>query len=257
MPDSTFNFHLEETNLLPAVTLTDDPVLSEAPWYVPGAHTITVNGIDPIPLPYSLRHDDGVGATAFLAVVSLFIIFGNSWRYLHNAVSDFFYPRDHANIYEEHTPDTYMSGGILLWLLATLSLGLAAYAFQSHHTPTALAISLTAAGVAWILKIAAYATANYAFFEDRQRATWRKGFKFLTLLESMALLAVSSMVIYLGTSPTIAFVISLLALGLIKILLLIKTQQTFGEACTSPLHLFLYFCTLEFAPLVIAYTLIA
>lgn len=256
--DSTFNFNLEETSVLDTIHLTETNSLSEAAWSPDSIPSrLTFEGIEGTPLPYSTRTDEALSMSLFVALLLGLTIIGSSWRYLTTAASDFFYPRDHANIYEEHTPDSQLQGGFILWLLATLSLSSIVYLFMPEHTLLSYAIALGGSAINWTARVVAYFLINFTFFETHPRHTWRKGYRLLLLLESILLWLIALVATLHGMSTQTMLILTLLAVGVVKTLFIIKTASTFFKGATNPLHIILYFCTIEITPSLILYLLVA
>lgn len=249
---------------LPPIDLADATLLREAPWYVVGAGTLTANGIEGEPQPSLPTADDGLVGCLLLALLLGVEIVVHSWRYLQHAVADFFYPREHVNIYDERTQDSQLWAGLPLLLFFTLVVGSLSYVYEGatlvallpsqvaewSHAIALLAFVLVAA-VVLMLRVGVYALVNSVFFEDRVRHVWRQGMRLLILLESIMLGAAAVVAVFAPVLQKEAAVGAVLAIGLVKILVLIKSHRTFFSRAGGWMHIILYFCTLEMAPLLV------
>lgn len=254
---------------LPPIDLADATLLREAPWYVEGAGTLTANGIEGEPLPSQLAADDGLVACLLVALVLGVEIVVRSWRYLQHAVADFFYPREHANIYDERTQDSQLWAGVPLLLFFALTGGALLYALQGATLValmpaqlagwgTAIALLTLVLGAAGVLmlKVGVYALVNGVFFSTRERQLWRQGLRLLILLESLLLGVATVAAVFVPDVQREAVGGAVLAIGLVKILVLIKSHLTFFQQAGGWMHIILYFCTLEIAPLLVLLLLI-
>lgn len=247
MPDSLRDFHLAEQAVLQPLHPTDGMLLQESAWYVAGPCTLTADGIEAQPALTHAIDSDALAAALMLAVMCIGLTVGRSVKYLRNAAIEFFYPSDHPNMYEEHSSDAFMHGRILTTILAALTEGIAFHLLMP--TQISLTLALGVAAAAWSLRAGLYYYINSVFFTYQQRALWHDGYSLLMLLQG-SILALSCGMVASGYSLPLLWIM-VLALGLIKILLLVKTQRTFFPLPGQVLHLFSYFCTLELAPLLI------
>lgn len=261
MTDSTYNFHLEETLVLQPLNLTEPQMLREAPWYMEGADHLSPRAISGTPLPYTIAGDDALVIVLLLTVLTGLRLVTSSWQYMSHALMEFFAPTRHQNIYDVQTSDSVLHGGVTLLLFASLAEGGALYTLLHHFSligtvlpselNTNLLLMCCIAGSLglWILKIVCYGLVNPIFFEAGVRREWREGQRLLALLSGtlMCALALTSASMEAG-SPHLLWGL-ILAVGVVKCLTLIKAEHTFFPGLPNLLHLILYFCTLELAPL--------
>lgn len=105
-----------------------------------------------------------------------------------------------------------------------------------------------------IAKQCLYGFVHSIFFSKVQRRYWREDYAFLFTIESLLLFPLLLLLVYLHISLEIALYSALAVLLFVKILLLFKCFSTFFGKMYGLLHLFVYFCTLEAAPLVVLWT---
>lgn len=217
LPDSTFNFHLEEHLLLSPIRMQDATPFSEAPWYIPGDWSPAIPGVEGVLPPYNPANDDGVAAVVLLAFLMAVWTLVRSWHF-----------------------KTEVHGGTPLWLLATC-----ATCLMVHLAGVPLGVALAASAAAEALRVAVYGVVNSTFFTSLQRQQWRDTMRITLWVQSVLLWLVSLWGIY-GGAEVIWW--GFLAVGLVKLLLLVRAERTFFPLSPAGLHLFLYFCTLEVLP---------
>lgn len=187
-----------------------------------------------------------VGLLVIVSFLLLVDILSRSWKYLQRAITDFFYPTDHNNIYDDNTPDNHLHGGLSLTLLATGSISLLTYYF----VPTVSLWVWLAVSLAYIVvKIGIYGIVNFTYFDSQSRHHWRAGYRLLILLLSLLTGGIALIGIYTPLSSRYVIIAAVLAVGVVKLLLLVKTLRTFFKGPHSLLHFILYFCTLEIVPI--------
>ena len=101
-----------------------------------------------------------------------------------------------------------------------------------------------------------YRFVHSIFFSKVQRRRWREDYTFLFTVESLLSFPLLLLIVYLHVSLDIALFSALTVLLFVKILLLFKCFSTFFGKLYGILHLFVYFCTLETAPLVVLWTIL-
>lgn len=125
--------------------------------------------------------------------------------------------------------------------LGWLSDGSARLAVQGFYTASWLCF--------FFAKINSYAFINWIFFNKQARHEWHDTLFLILSLEATLLFPVLLLAVYMRTSPQV-FVWSILSvIMLAKALLLYKASRVFSVKIYGVLHLFVYFCTLEVAPL--------
>lgn len=215
--DSTFNFHLEEHLLLSPIRMQDATPFSEAPWYIPGDWSPAIPGVEGVLPPYNPATDDGVAAVVLLAFLMGVWTLVRSWRF-----------------------KTEIHGDTPLWIFASCSIAL-----MVHLAGVPLGLAIGTGAAAEILRVAVYGLVNSTFFSAEKRQQWRDTMRIMLWVQSVLLWTVALVGIYDGAEVIWG---GFLAVGLVKMLLLVRAERTFFPLSTAGLHLFLYFCTLEILP---------
>lgn len=101
-----------------------------------------------------------------------------------------------------------------------------------------------------------YHFVHSVFFTKAQQHRWRENYTFLFTALTLLLFLLLLLLVYLHLDLKIVLISGLSVLLFVKILLLFKCFSTFFEKIDGILHLFVYFCTLEAAPLVVLWTIL-
>lgn len=99
-----------------------------------------------------------------------------------------------------------------------------------------------------------YFFVNSVFFEREQRRLWREDYAFLFSLEVILFLLLAVLVVYFDLPLKKCIWGALIVLLFVKILVLAKDFTYFFKKIYGVLHLFVYFCALEAAPLLVLWT---
>ena len=101
-----------------------------------------------------------------------------------------------------------------------------------------------------------YRLVHAVFFNRTQREIWLQHFTFLLTIESILLFLITTLLIELHIDSHFGLIAVIFMLLFVKIALLLKCFSTFFDKSYGLLHLFVYFCALEAAPLVVLWALL-
>ena len=101
------------------------------------------------------------------------------------------------------------------------------------------------------IKQGLYHWVHQIFFPKDQRLLWRNKYAFLLMVETVTMSPVVLVFIFLHLNILLAFQILAVVLLFVKIWLLWQCFSVFFRKKHGYLHLFVYFCTLEGAPLMV------
>lgn len=223
--------------------------------------TIKPTGIAGDPIPYLFRNDNFVTITLLISFFLVVWVISCSRYFLSKQVKDFFHERKRGNLFDERTRSE-LRGQIYLVFQTCFILGLLFFDFtQERQTEVfnqvspykILGMSVAIFALYYLLKCGTYAFVNSIFFDRSQNERWNEAYMLSILALGIALLPVTLLVVYfdLGFYELTILFFSILALD--KTLLLYKCSRIFFTYPWGALHLFLYFCTLEIAPLFILF----
>ena len=191
-----------------------------------------------------------------LCAFILAIVLSDRKRYFAHLLQDFFRPREQAIEGTRTTNIVYMRIGLYFVGLTSIALLLSIY---TAELPTAtmppLHLCLSAGGAVmlfYLLRILLFATTNRIFFDPSTTTVWEQSYANWTLLSAIPLylLCVAALFFNLSSSA----ILSLLIIGviLLEICLLYKAFHIFSTKKYGILQIFIYLCTLELMPLLVA-----
>ncbi len=213
-------------------------------------------------LPYRVSTDSHTACAllvCFLMLVYMLTRYGSEMR---TQMHDFFLP---TRIRQGHRQGLGTAQGLLsmpyvcLMLSVMGSIGVSVIEQDSLGWLSGVGARLAVQGfytASWLCfffgKINSYAFINWIFFNKQARREWHDTLFLILSLEATLLFPVLLLAVYMRTSPQV-FVWSILSvIMLAKALLLYKAYSVFSVKIYGALHLFVYFCTLEVAPLWVA-----
>ncbi|MBP3227776.1 MAG: DUF4271 domain-containing protein [Bacteroidaceae bacterium] len=221
--------------------------------------TATARGVVGELLPYNPRTDNVVTAALLVSTFITVWVAVRSWGFvLHTAVG-FFYdlvprrarPTDGVDIDE-------VGDNRLLHLHAAFLLALAYMGYACDTRPAEFVgrapYSLLLAGMglftAWYLvRAVAYRFIDAVFFDKWQHNLWTQVRTQCTFLTNLLLLPLLLVAIYFALDVRVYATAVFFIIGVSRFVLLMKCYRTFFAYRWGTIHLLLYFCTLEIAPL--------
>lgn len=214
-------------------------------------------GIAGDPVPYQFRNDNFVTITLLVSFLLVVWVITRSRHFLTEQVKDFFHERQRDKLFDERARSE-LRGQIYLVFQTCFILGLLFFDFtQERQTEVfnqvspyiILGVSVGIFALYYLAKTGIYAFVNSIFFERKACERWNEAYMLCVLALGLALLPVALLVVYFDLNFNEMSVVFLVILGLDKLLLLYKSSRIFFKQRWSIVHLFLYFCTLEIAPL--------
>lgn len=148
---------------------------------------------------------------------------------------------------------TSILGGILYYRYAQEHWNLQLISLQTWQL---MAIYSGIIFIILILKQRAIAIINSIFFDDEQRVPWRRDYALIFSLESILLFLLILLVIFFNLTFEKIINGLILLLLFVKILVLTKDFTYFFRKIYGVLHLFMYFCALEAAPLLVLWAML-
>lgn len=215
--------------------------------------------------PFRLSHNGWSYPVLLLCALLLCGILRRMKGKVQELLRSFFFPipgkKDDPTAEDPVGLATRLMAVTLLTISATLvtfvhlQTGVSYYPFP--ETPyLLLAFYATAWLLFFMLKRLAFGFVNWIFFRAEKIFTWTRANTLLVAVESLLMLVLALMAVFLPVVPGDLLIAVLAALFVVKILLLFKTYQIFFPKLYGTLHLFVYFCTLELMPLLVMYMLL-
>ena len=211
----------------------------------PSHRTMAVKGVAGDPVPYRLRHDDIVTSTLLVSFVLMMWVIAASWKFLRVMIKDFFYHRIRPNLFADRV-DTELRGRFFL----------VPETFEQASPYGLLAIGTTVVGIYYLSKLCFYNFVNSVFFDAAHRRLWNDTYFVSILLIGVILLPLTLLVVFFDLPFSQALSAYVLLMAFVKILLLYKANRIFFSSFSGSLHVILYFCALEIAPLLFAWGLL-
>lgn len=214
-------------------------------------------GIAADPYPYRMRSDDYVNAVLLLAFFLGAWVISRSRHFLSQRIKDFFYARDHEReATSSAAPE--LRGQVFLIFQTCFVLSLLFFNYTQNYLTDVfnrispyilLGVDVGICVAYYVLKLGLYSVVNATFFEREKNVEWLDTYLLVTLGEGILLLPLALLVVYFDLSFHATAVAFLIVIVLLKILLFYKCLNIFFRRKWGFLHLILYFCTLEIAPL--------
>ncbi len=217
----------------------------------------TVYGMAGDPVPYQLRTDVFVTATLLLSFFVVMYIFARSIHVVGTQLKNFFYNRDRKEIFTLKS-DSEMKNQAFIVLLASFLLTILAFKCTEIALPDVFAqvspykllgLDMFILLSYYFLKYIAYSVCNWTFFQSQKRSQWMNAYNLIILCKAMCFFPLVLLVVYFDLPVMTAIYVFLAILVVSEIMVIFKAKQIFFVYKFGLLHLFLYFCTLEMAPL--------
>lgn len=252
---------IPSTIALPDSTLVGQNSLSlQLQQSIPSLTTV-VQPVDPAlgvagdPLPYTVKSDTLLSLVLLGSLLLFIIAVKRSMPFIRKQTRNFF--RHIVDEAEMGETSTEVRLQLCLVLLDCLLLGLLVYQYtiNVHHTSFALSshapiIALYAAVVMayFVAKVALYTLVNITLFNGKRNLIMLKSLLFITVLQTMLLLPIVLLQVYLGMEQQIVTYLCIFVFIITKLLTFYKAWNIFFRKKESFLQNFLYFCTLEATP---------
>ena len=209
------------------------------------------------PVPYLFRTDSFVTIVLMVSFFFVVWVISRSRHYLREQVKDFFHHRQRENLFAQRT-QTELRGQLFLIFQTCFVLGILffdytqecqAEVFNQVSPYLILATSVGIFCLYYLLKIGVYSVVNNVFFDRRQCEQWNGAYLLCVLAMGLVLLPLSLLVVYFDMSLRNTAILFVCFLVVDKMLLFYKCSRIFFSYPFGWVHLFLYFCTLEIAPI--------
>ncbi|MBP3765417.1 MAG: DUF4271 domain-containing protein [Bacteroidaceae bacterium] len=209
------------------------------------------------PVPYQLRTDVFVTSILMLSFFVVMFIFSRSIHVVGTQLKNFFYNRDRKEIFTLKS-DSEMKNQAFIVLLASFLLSILAFKYTETALPESFAqispykllgLDMLILLSYYFLKYLAYSVCNWTFFSSQKRSQWMNAYNLIVLCKAMCFFPLVLVVVYFDLPVLTAVYAFLLILAVSEIMVIFKAKQIFFAYKFGLLHLFLYFCTLEMAPL--------
>ena len=218
-------------------------------------------GVAGDPVPYTLRNDDVLTPLLLLSILMLMLSVRRSSRFLLFQLRNFFHVVRTGSVRErESSADVrYL---LFTEIYTTIILALLFFYYAKTYIAetyiTYSEYSLMGMFLGVIIGFLAFehlveAAVNKIFFTPRESSLWTSTKMTVTCLGGVLLTPMLLLLAYFGMSIENALLYTLIVIILVKLLLFYKCYQIFFSKRGAFLQFFLYFCTLEIIPPLLAW----
>ena len=210
-------------------------------------------------LPYRVSSDSHLACAALLCLVMLVYMLQRYGSEMRSKMHDFFLP---ARIRQSHQQGLSTAQGLLSMPYVCLMLSMMGCMGVSVLEEDSLGLLPNAADrlavqgfymASWLvyffIKVNSYAFINWIFFDKQARHEWHDTLFLILTLEAVLVFPIVLLMVFQPAWTQIAIWCALSVITLTRLLLLYKTGNVFSVKIYGTLHLIVYFCTLEVAPL--------
>lgn len=242
------------------LTLTDCLAPYGEPLYPLTAHlSVDTSPLSAGRLPdYTVRGDDAMTLVLLASFVMLVVALGNSWHFIVRQAKDFFAGNSNRDDATETSGELrfQLFLAVITGLLLAIGIFLytsedktAAYVFDNDMMFVGLLFAMSVGY--YLMKLVLYKTANAVLFGIKKSLQWKRAFLFVTGIEGVLFFPLVLLQVYFDLSFQKVVICFVSVLFLNKILTFYKGWEIFFKGNGGFVQTFLYFCTLEIAPLLV------
>ena len=220
------------------------------------AATILIGETQAIPVSKPLYTDNLIMCGLLACAFIIAIVLSDRKHYFARLLKDFFLPRE-TRIEGNRTTDViYLRIFMYTISLASTSLIWVLYASgDSAEDMNRGVLWLTAGAVIslfYILKLLIFATTNRIFFDPTTTKAWEQGYACWTTLSCIPLYLLATITVFFNLTPKSILFLLTTCVIILEMCLLYKAFHIFSTKKYGILQIFIYLCTLELMPLLVA-----
>jgi hypothetical protein len=184
-------------------------------------------------------------------------VFSDRKNFLGGVFSSFFLSRNNMGEGVRTANTFYMKLGLFANTFASTALFIAIYMARKGNANALpdyqlLLMCLVASIAAYLLKQGVYKIVNWVFFDKTHMVVWQNSYAEWIQLSGLSMYAICTATIFLDLCTSVMTILLVAHLILTEICLFFKGFRIFLAKKYGGLHLFLYLCTLEIIPLLLA-----
>lgn len=244
MPDSV-SLHYKEYSILADTSQNEVPV---GLW----------NGVAGDPIPYALRSDDVITLLLIACFIVSMVSISNSWSFVVRQTKSLFREQhEGVTIVSETASEVRFQLVLLLQTALLYSIFQYFYTIENVGNSFILNSQYMLIGVffavilfSFFFRAMLYTLVNNVFFDSKQNKDLLLALLFISSMEGVLVYPVALLQVYLNLplQNVVFYVVAVLVL--VKFLTFYKCFVIFFKRLGGFLQIFLYFCTLEIAPLI-------
>ena len=206
------------------------------------------------PQPY---YADNLWLCGLLACTFILsVVLSERKGYLVGLLREFFLPREGAIKSVRTTSVVYLRAGMYVVSLASVAMLLAMYvsaeSLVSMGGGMLWLLSAVVVVLFYFLRILLFFATNRIFFDSSTTIAWEQSYACWTILSGVPFYLLTLLVVFFDLSSSAILVFSITTLILLEICLLYKAFHIFSAKKYGILQIFVYLCTLELMPLLVA-----
>lgn len=194
----------------------------------------------------------GILACTFI----LTIVLSDRKHYLSRLLKDFFLPRENTIEGVRTTSIVYLRIFMYSITFASTALLLALYAIGESFDTLSHGMLWAIIGAAvllfYLLKLLLFAATNRIFFDSITTKAWEQGYACWTILSGIPLYFLTIVAIFFNLSSQAISWLLIICFAILEMCLLYKAFHIFSAKKYGILQIFIYLCTLELMPLLVA-----
>ena len=218
--------------------------------------TILVDQIQAMPVSQPHHANDLVTCGILLCAFMLATVFSDRKHYFYRLLKNFFLPRENTiegirttNVVYQRL-FMYIVGFVSTALLLTLYAWDKPFDFMGHGMMWFITSLSTA--LFYLLRRGIFAITNRIFFDASTTKAWEQSYANWTILSSVPLYLLAVVVLFLDIPTQSVLPLLAICFALLEICLLYKAFHIFSAKRYGILQIFIYLCTLELMPLLVA-----
>lgn len=195
--------------------------------------------------PYQLHTDDSISALILFIFMIFVVTLSRNRKYMQKQARELFNPpREYHNLFNDEPLGKEKS----ITILTGLTLLVMPLLFFSIHQSSLLVYT----GIIlfyYLSKKLLYHFVNWIFFDKIRNNKWNEAYSYIFSIEGILLFPFLLLSVYFDLSALQIFLFTVSVVILSKIVLIYESYIIFFPKIYGILHLIVYFCALEIAPL--------
>ncbi len=213
--------------------------------------------IQSIPAEQPLYADNCYVAILLVGLFILVAALADRGNLLGNMLSQFFLPRKRFEEGVKTTSSQYIQLGLFANAFIAAALFLTIYItrrgnYEVEHNYRMLCQLFVALIAAFLLKQEIYKAVNWAFSDKSQVLLWKHNYTNWAIISGLSMYVTTTLTVFLDLCSTAMTILLIVHIILIETCLFFKAFHIFLAKKYGGLQLFIYLCTLEIMPLLVA-----
>ena len=218
--------------------------------------TVLLNTIQGIPAPRPHYADDFMVCGILVCAFILAAVLSDRKGYIIRLLKGFFLPR-------ENSIEGVRTTNIIYFRISMYIVSFASVAFLLTISAVGASWAAMSCGEMWLLscvsvvlfymlRVGVFAATNRIFFDSVTTFAWEQAYACWTLLSSVPLYLLTVVAVFFNLSAHVVLLLLVICVALLEICLLYKAFHIFSAKKYGILQIFIYLCTLELMPLLVA-----